>query len=81
MLTPVWIVVAIVATARGARWKPWVVAGIMLLVNFGVGFTLGLAGYRLYETQDFLMVVGFVTELIILFAATYYVFRPKPSSF
>lgn len=77
MLSLVWLVVAIVATVRGARWKPWVVAGIMLLINFAVGFTLGLAGYRVYETQDFLMVVGFITELVILFAATYYVFRPN----
>lgn len=81
MLSLVWVVLAIVATVRGARWKPWLAVGAMFLINMGVGFLLGASGYRAYQVEEFLIILGFVTELLLLGVIVYFIFRPTPSQY
>lgn len=81
MLSLVWLVLAIVATVRGARWKPWIAVALGLSINLLVGFGLGLLGYRVYETQDFILILGIAVESVLVLITGFYAIRPKPSSF
>lgn len=81
MLSIAWLILAVIATARGAGWKPWIVAGAGLLFVIIAGFLMGAIGMRPAAAEDAVLVVGFVTELVILLWVIYYVVRPKPSEY
>lgn len=81
MLSAIWVVLAIIATFRGARWKPWIAVGLGLGTVFLVGLGSGLAGYSAYEVGDFLTLFGIVVESILIIITGFYAVKPRPSSF
>lgn len=78
MISVLWLIAAIVATARGAGWKPWAVVGTGLLFSVLVGFLMGLTGTG-YDGS--IWTVSFVVEIFILLGTLYFAIRPKGSSY
>ena len=77
MLSIAWIVLAVVATMRGAGWKPWIVVAAGLAFVFVSGFMMGGIGMRPSAAEDALLVVGFVAELCILLGVIYFAINPQ----